>query len=179
MEPLLIAQSLIQRPDWVDAIRTCEDAAAKRWALYARAKVMLPYWESRYQRDDSMSNLVDHMAIGVRTPSSENDAQLEAAIPRRQLSDRDLCILEGFGLDDYSNCPADFAGDSIFCAARAFFDRPDDDYHLLYAFDTAEECLARLLVARDAHYDDNTDYPGMAKEHLREKMLEILAGEIV
>jgi hypothetical protein len=174
MEPQIVARSLVAKADWVNAICGCQDPAARRWALYACAKAVLPYWESRYQRDDSMQNLVDCMSMAASAPSIENDATLKAAIPKRERKRWDLSPPPGFFEEHYSTCPADFAGDSVFHAACAFINDPIDDHDDLSAFATAKECLARLFVERDANYDDNKNYQDIADDYLRQKMLEIL-----
>lgn len=172
-----LARSLIEKPDWVSAICDCKDAVARRWALYACAKAILPYWESRFHRDDSMTNLVDCMAKATKDPSPANDANLKSAIPKRERKHGDLSPPPGFFEEHYSDCPADFAGDSLFYAACAFINDPFDDHDGVSAFDTAKECLARVFVERDANYNDNTDYQGMADQHLRSKMLDALSKD--
>ena len=177
MQSHILARSLIEKPNWVNAICDCKDNVAKRWALYACAMAVLPYWESRFQHDDSMSKLVGCMALAANNPSPENDANLKSAIPRRERKHWDLSPPPGFFEEHYSDCPADFAGDSVFYAACAFINDPFDDHDDISAFDTAKECLARVFVERDANYNDATDYQGMADKHLRSKMLETLSKE--
>lgn len=170
-----LARSLVENPDWVDAICDCDDTVAKRWVLYACAKAVLPYWESRFQRDDSMSNMVECMAMAANDPSPQNDANLRSAIPDRRQKKRDLSAPPRFFENQHSDCPADFAGDSVFRAAIAFTSAPGNEHADYAAIETAKECLARVFVERDAQYDDDTDYQGIAETHLRRTMLETLS----
>jgi len=166
--------SLLDAMDWVDAICSCDDQNLKRFSLYSCANSVLPYWQSRFEDDESMENLLDAMLAASNSPSVENDTLLKKAIPKRERRHWDLSPPPGFADENYSDCPADFAGDSIFYAACAMLNDPIDDGDDYFAFETALECLARLFVERDANYDDGTDYQGMANEHLRKKILENL-----
>jgi hypothetical protein len=121
-----------------------------------------------------MENLLDAMLAASNSPSVENDTLLKKAIPKRERKHWDLSPPPGFVDENYSDCPADFAGDSIFYAACAMLNAPIDDRDDHSAFENALECLARLFVERDANYDDGTDYQGMANEYLRNKMIEKL-----
>lgn len=166
---------LLDTPNWVDSICECPDVATRRLVLQACAEVILPYWESRFDRDDSMANLVRNMSASLKTPSIENDALLEAAIPQRIRRNWDLSPPPGFFEEHCSDCPADFAGDSIYYAACAFFDspgtHPSDAKH---ALTTARECLARLFFERNPDFDGRVDYKRMADDHLRERILETM-----
>jgi len=168
-------QSLLDATDWVDAICTCRDPTSKRLALYLCAKAVLPYWESRFERDDSMQSLIRRMSSAATSPTPENDALLKAAIPKRHRRHWDLSPAPGFFDENYSDCPADFAGDSIFYAACAMLNDPIYDGDDSSAFETALECFARLFAERDTEYDDNTDYQNLANKHLRKRILENLA----
>lgn len=174
MDANKLASSLLQESDWVNAISACPNALARRWVLFACANVVLPYWESRFDRDDSMSKLVDHMKHAALAPSVENDARLKAAIPNRQRKHWDLSLPPDFGEEHRSDCPADFAGDSIFHAAHAFFSEPNDSNDFLSAFETAQECLGRLFAERDKDFEGDTNHDEMAATYLQEKMLEVL-----
>lgn len=167
-------RSLLDATDWVDAICSCEDQNLKRFALYSCATSVLPYWQSRFDDDESMEKLLDAMSVASNSPSVENDTLLKRAIPKRERRHWDLSPPPGFVDENYSDCPTDFAGDSIFYAACAMLNDPIDDADDHSTFETALECLARLFAERDENYNDGTDYQGMANEHLRNKILETL-----
>lgn len=161
----------------MNALCNCEDIVAKRWALYACANTVLPYWDARFFRDESMSNVVSSMYKAISHPSPENEAKLKSTLPIRVRKHWDISTPPGFFEPNYSDCPADFAGDSIFYAACAFINDPFDDNDDFSAFSNAKECLARVFVERDLNYDDQTDYQTMAEVHLRSKMVEVLSKE--
>lgn len=173
MNSQLAKRLLHNAPDWVDSVCNCSDAATKRLVLHACAKVVLPYWESRFYQDDSMTSVVKCMANATSDPSTEVVGVLKAAIPHRTRRNWDLSPPPGFFDDDRSDCPADFAGDSIYYAASAFVS-PCDTHDDRYAFATARECIARTLAERDGGDDDSVDYVGMADEYLRNKLLAML-----
>ena len=174
---IALIQSLLQEPVWASVICECSDQIAKRWVLFACAKTVLPYWDSRFHPDESMSNIVDCMANSAQSPTFESDSILKAAIPKREFSLWEISQPLGFIEGRFRNCPADFAGDSVFYAACVFLDQARDDHDDFAAFETAKECFTRLFVERDPNYDDADDYRAKADKHLREKMLEFLKQE--
>ena len=124
-----------------------------------------------------METLVGLMLDFAKSASLDNKLKLKAAIPRRERRHWDLSPPPGFFDEELSDCPADFAGDSIFYAACAMLSDQVDGCDDRLAFDAATECLARLLVERDAQYSDDKDYRYLAGEHLRNRMIDTL-GEI-
>jgi len=97
--------SLLEAMDWVDAICSCEDQNLKRFALYSCANSVLPYWQSRFEDDESMENLLDVMLAASNSPSVENDTLLKKAIPKRERRHWDLSPPPGFADENYSDCP--------------------------------------------------------------------------
>ena len=168
-------QTLLNQSCWVDAVCDCNDVAVKRVALYMCATSVLPYWESRFHNDESMARVVDCMSTVVKSPSTEHEMELCAVIPKRVRRHWDLSPAPGFPELNYSDCPADFAGDSIFYAAHAFVNEAMHDSDEKSSFDTAIECVARILVERDGNHDDNTDYHLLASNHLRNTILNAMA----
>lgn len=115
--------SLLCNPeDWVQAICESPDTRSVGRVLAACSQIMLLYWESHYRDDEKMRRVVDAMSNWAHQPSPENVAavrEAKASVMEELRYDvyRDLCMP---GRDLIcSNCPADFAGDSIYHAAGA------------------------------------------------------------
>lgn len=167
-----LALRLLTDDDWVGAVCDSNDAAAIREVLLRCAQMMLPYWEARFTRDESMAAVVDMMQRVVAVPTEENRTALKSAIPKRVRRHWDLSPPPGMCPDPInSNCPADFAGDSIFyCASAVSSGDASDLDDTRSALENAVESIARLLAERNTDDDNGTDYCRTASGFVKERI---------
>ena len=137
---------------------------------------MLCYRESHYSGDDKMSRVVLAMKQWLQDPTHDSTASLEQALAKatgklrydiyRELSMPDVPEIIG------SDCPADFAGDSIVWAARALFnlnEREQFQDGARRSLTFATEAVSRMYAERNP-LDDNTDLWLLAQKHLGDQI---------
>lgn len=165
---------LLHSDDWAIAARQCDDIATVREVVVCCAEVVLPYWQSRFHRDEAMEALTSTMRRFADNPNHETQAEVRSRIPTDRLP-RKWDLSPVFELDSIgSDCPADFAGDAIaYCAlALVGFDLSIERDNLYKAIDTTIETIARLFGERDTDDDSDVDHVDTAKEYLRQKLIE-------
>ncbi len=163
------AAELVRDGDWLYALYNSDDSAAVREILVRCAEIMLPYWDARFHRDEAMGKLISAMHHLAAHPNLDGRRNLESLIPERRVYRHGgLSPPPGFPEPADSDCPADFAGDTITHAALAM---SGSSQHLHAAMDTAIETFARLFGERDPDEDSPTDHRAVAGEYLRAKLL--------
>ena len=169
---------LLQMDDWVAAVCNSDDTAAVREILVRCAEIMLPYWEARFDKVDSMSRLINAMHRFSSIPTAETQGALKALIPMnrfpRTLPTHPGVIFLYLRKKIFSDCPADFAGDAIAYAALALVDSDASTYsaNVNSALEASIEAIARLFAERDTNDESKVDHYSNAKSHIRKRLLE-------
>jgi hypothetical protein len=142
--------------------------------LVAIAEMMLPYWESRYTRDDRMERLVEAMRAWRANPSRQSQGEVFTALRPVAIQPRsyDMSPVFDFPEPTNSDCPADFAGDAIVAATNAVTEIGRGDFRVCVnrCFEAASNAVARSLERRRPN-DESVDFWAEALEQLRREML--------
>jgi hypothetical protein len=170
-----IPMSLLQTDDWIAAVCNSGDVESVREIMVRCAETMLPYWEARFDKDESMSHLTTAMRQFLSNPSPETQRTLKSLIPSNRFPRTwDLSPPPGvFPENVGSDCPADFAGDAIAYAALALVDSCFSAHspNVGSALDVSIEAIARLFGERDTDDDSKVDHYSNAKKYIRRKLL--------
>ncbi len=148
---------LLQMDDWVAAVCNSDDTETVREILVRCAETMLPYWEARFDKDDSMPRLINAMHRFASTPTAETQIALKALIPLNRLPRKfppHPGVFFEFSPEDIgSDCPADFAGDAVAYVALALVDSDSvtNSAHVGSALEASIEAIARLFAERESN----------------------------
>src|SRR5262245_30559890 len=83
-----IALRLLQADDWIAAVCNSDDKESVCEILVRCAETMLPYWEARFGKDESMSQLTTAMRRFSSKPTPETRRTLKSLIPPERLPRR-------------------------------------------------------------------------------------------
>jgi hypothetical protein len=123
---------------------------------------MLPIWEDRYPGEDKIGRVVDQVSQWAANPTPETAEAIREA--NRRVAGYTWWCCSVMGPKNQSNCPGDFAGDSIVWAAKAITEGDEGEQFRASAersLNDAVEAIARQ-TAGAWFPDESTDYWSLA-----------------
>ena len=153
--------------DWPSKLLAIDDERLIGLALAACSRQMFPYWESHNPRDDKMEQLVSAMDDWASNSTPE--------LKKRILDSLRRVAVESHGwlspvepVPPGSDCPGDYAGDSIVAAANAITEigRRDFLHRAKDCLESAAQTVAQTMGQQQPE-DETTDFWTPAVELVR------------
>lgn len=162
-----LLSALSRTESWQSDLVALDDQPLIGQALAACARLMLPYWESHYPRDDLMKAVVSAMSEWAITPNMELRTPILDSL-RGVAVESQGYLSPAWPVPQGSNCPADFAGDSIVAAANAIIEIGGLDFRSRASdgLESATQAISQMMGHRQPD-DEATDFWSLANEHLR------------
>jgi hypothetical protein len=159
---------------WLSDLLSQDDDRSIALAVVSCAGLMLPYWDMHNPRDDRMECVVSALSEWARNPTSEGRAHILNSLSRVAVERRGfLSPIEPVPVG--SDCPGDYAGDSIIAAANAIGELGNANFR-----GRAEDCLryaaeaVSQMMGHRQPEDERTDFWSLALESIRTGIIEQL-----
>jgi hypothetical protein len=171
---MALASALSQPGDWRHSLLALESERLIGVTLTACSNLMLPYWSSHYENDDNMDSVVSTMNLWAKKSTAESQKRIHVSLER--------VAVEFFGhmspicpTPTGSDCPGDYAGDSIVAAANAITEIGESDFHnrAEASLNFAVQVVVEMMVHRQPD-DELTDFQTRALERLRKGIIKLL-----
>ncbi|MEO1530397.1 MAG: hypothetical protein AAFX06_33835 [Planctomycetota bacterium] len=173
MQSIELCRSVLSErsADWRPELLALNDEVAISVSLAATSLLMLPYWESRYERDDEMARLVDAISTWATNPDNDPFCGIRYHLNRAGEVKR-ASLSPVWPTPVGSVFPGDYAGDAIVAAANAIcemdapaFSRCSED-----CLSLAVKTIAEMMGHREP-FNETTDFLALSETRLRDGIL--------